>query len=180
LKVNDRIVLYTRVPPDIAVRNWMLVFFFGGLTIWEIFAPNYGRYSEYELWKFALTTNLIIFLIASFQVLMNKGYRLSYDDKAVYFRPDGFNWQLRYRDEWILRYVDIDKIIAEQGQANIQPFEYIALWRATWDGKEEIFVSRMFLREPEIREFLRFLYTKCADKFPDDVIEYMNIPDEPY
>jgi hypothetical protein len=72
-----------------------------------------------------------------------------------------------------LRYEDIDKIVAEQGRANIQPFEYIALWRSTWDGVEEIFVSRMFLRDAEIREFLHFLYVKCAEKFPEDVIEYM-------
>ena len=107
---------------------------------------------------------------------MNKGYRLSYDEDTVYFRPDGLTWKLRYREEWKLPYRDIETIVAERGQSNMQPFEYISLWRTNWDGYEEIFVSRIFLKDEEMREFLRFMHSKIPKKIPDEVIEYFNVP----
>jgi hypothetical protein len=171
---DGRLYLYTRIPTDIAFRNWLAALIFGGLTIWEILSPNYGRYSEYELWKFSLSTDLVLFLGASVQVYINKGYRLSYDREAIYFRPDGVTWKLTYRDDWVLRFEDIDKLIAECGQSNIQPFEFINLWRTTWDGVERFFVSRIFLKDAEIKEFLHFLFEKRPDIFPQDVIDYMN------
>jgi hypothetical protein len=175
-----RVVLWTKTPPDLVARNWILVIFFGSVLMWASFTTVAAGNSRFVALGWLLSGYGVLALIAYVQVLMNKGYRLSYDDTMIFFRPDGFKWNLRYLEEWTLRYEDIDKIVAEPGRMNMQPFEFIHLWRATWDGRERFFVSRMFLKDVEIREFLRFLYTKCPDKFPPAVMEFMNIADEPY
>lgn len=174
---GGRTVLFTRMPPDLAIRNWIAVIFLGGVLIWGILRDINNPNSDYSgtiTYIYGLT---FIFFVAAFQIYIEKGYRVSYDDKAVYLRPDGVTWTLGYRAENSMRYDDIGEIVLEYGKADMRPFEYVHLWRKGWDGKERFLISRMFLKDPEVREFFRFLYSKCPENIPESVIEYMQMPD---
>jgi hypothetical protein len=177
---TNRVYLYTRTPPDLVMRNWIAVVVFSGPVIASFFLTLPKGNTYFEIYSFYILGVLFAAFLMYFQSYMNKGYRVSYDDEAVYLRPDGVTWRLGYRAETAMRYDDISEIVPEYGHADMRPFEFVNFWRKDWDGKEQFFVSRMYLKDSELREFFRFLYTKCPDKFPEGLVEYMNTPDQPY
>lgn len=175
---SQRLFLHTRIRPDLVMRNWIAVVVLSGPGIASFFVtlPEGNTYSE--IYSFYIPGVLFAAFLMYFQNYMNKGYRISYDDEAVYLRPDGVTWTLGYRAETAMRYDDISEIVPEYGHADMRPFEFVNFWRKDCDGKERFFVSRMFLKDPEVREFFRFLYTKCPENFPESLSEYMNVPEE--
>jgi hypothetical protein len=80
---QDRVTLYTTVRRDLNIRNWMAVVFFGGIAVWAVFTRAENQQADPDWWKFYGMGVMVLALVASLQVLMNKGYRLSYDDEAV-------------------------------------------------------------------------------------------------
>ncbi len=170
---NGRKYLFSLIPTDITFRTGMLIILFLGLLIFGIINP-YNVKLGYEAIKIYLFMILFFLIPTALQIYINKGYRVSYDDEALYLRPDGTNWRLQYKADRIMRYADIGELYADGGNMNLSPFEFIEIQRKGWDGQERFFLSRVFLRENQLKELLRFMHGKIPHKFSQDVIDYMN------
>jgi hypothetical protein len=170
---NGRKYLFSLIPTNITFRTGFFSIAFLALAIFGILYPT-DSHRNYEFWKGYIIGISGITLFTALQIYINKGYRVSYDDDALYLRPDGINWRLQYKAEFVMRYADIGELYADGGNMNLSPFEYIEIQRKGWDGEERFFLSRIFLRENQLKELLRFMYGKIPNKFPQDVIDYMN------
>ena len=172
-EANGREYLFSLIPSDITMRTGFLIVI---LLCFGIF----GLVNPYNVKLGFAALKIYVFMILFFgiptalQIYINKGYRVYYDDDAVYLRPDGTNWRLQYTPERVMRYADIGELYADGGNMNLSPFEFIEIQRKGWDGQERFFLSRIFLRENQLKECLRFMHGKIPHKFPQDVIDYMN------
>jgi hypothetical protein len=144
-----------------------------GLAIFGLINP-FGVPTGRRVWQpyFVIVSGLT--LLTVLQIYINKGYRVSFDDDAIYLRPDGIGWNFQYKPDRIMRYDEIGELYASGGNGNMSPFEFIEIQRIGWDGEERFFLSRIFLRENQLKELLLFVHTKIPDKFPQDIIDYMH------
>ena len=169
---DNRTRLFTLIPTDVTYRTVvLLVIGIGVFIIWPLAVPNLAH--QEESLKIAIIYFCGIALATAFQIYINKGYRVSYDEVALYLRPDGIGWNLRYKADTVMRYDDIGEIYADAGNMKLTPFEFIEIQRKGWDGVERFFLSRVFLRENQLKELLRFMHGKIPEKFPQDIIDYM-------
>jgi hypothetical protein len=128
-------------------------------------------------WGFLLKSIILLGPACAYLVYADKGYRISYDDGAIYHRPHGITLKLTYPAEQTLRYEDIEVICGDPGRMinlGIMPFEFIRLYRKDWDGDELFMISPFFLHHEEMKELIWFLYKKRPDAFAQDVIDYLN------
>lgn len=171
IEIEDRKYLYTLIPPDVAVRAIIFIIAYIVTMGFIIGNPQDSDVEEAWFWLFIL----ILFTCAWFwfQIYVSKGYQASFDDEAIYLRPNGLGWNLRYQEDRIMRYDDIGEMFTSAGRTNMRPFEFIEIQRKNWDGSERFFLSRGFLRDHELKELLRFAQTKIPDKIPQDVIDYL-------
>jgi hypothetical protein len=167
---NGRKYLFSLIPTDITYRTGCFIIIILGLTIFGIIKGRDASEILTTFFGFAA----FIGIPTALQIYINKGYRASYDDEAIYLRPDGVNWRLQYKPENVMRYADIAELYADGGNMGLQPFEFIEIQRKGWDGEERFFLSRVYLRENQLKELLRFAYTKIPNKFTQDIIDYMN------
>jgi hypothetical protein len=174
---KGRFILRTRLPPNLQVQYLIYATVFIGLFI---FGWLFSKVS-YEI-KLDLLKNFIILLavlspIILFQLWLNKSQTSYYDDDALYFGLAEWQWRkLRFvQTEIVLRYDEIAEIVTV-GELNIQPFVYVRFRREGRDWVKNPFLSRLFLRDEEIKECLRFMYTKVPDKYPPELIDFMNSP----
>ena len=169
-KTDGRKYLFSLIPTDITVRTGLLTVVNLGLALFGILK---GRDIADIIIVF-IGLSAFFAIPTALQIYINKGYRVSYDDEALYLRPDGVGWNLRYKPERVMRYDEICELYASSGNMGLSPFEFIEVQRIGWDGEERFFLSRIFLRENQLKECLRFVYSKIPDKFPQDVIDYMD------
>ena len=173
IEMNSRKYLFSLIPTDITFRTIIFIIIFSILAILGYVNP-YNVEWNYDDLKFIVLAISGFTFFTALQIYINKGYRVSYDDDALYLRPDGTNWRLQYKAEFVMRYGDIGELYADGGNMNLSPFEFIEIQRKGWNGQERFFLSRVFLRENQLKELLRFMHGKIPHKFPQDVIEYMN------
>lgn len=171
---DGRFTLYTLVPTDVTVRTLLIIVFWGGLGIFLLVYPTPNPEGVRQFWKVYFFGIAFFATITASQIYDRRLYRWSYDADTIYFRPDGLTWKLKPRPEWVIRYDEVAEMIAVRGRMNLKPFEYIHIARAEPHGDERYFLSRIYLRENELKTFLRFAYTKIPQKFPADIIDYMN------
>ena len=169
-ETEGRKYLFSLIPTDITVRTIFLGVVALGISIWAVILDGDWYFSLIFLIGFSA----VLAIPTALQIYINKGYRVSYDDEALYLRPDGVGWNLRYKPERVMRYDEIGELYASTGNMGLSPFEFIEVQRIGWDGEERFFLSRIFLRENQLKECLRFVYSKIPDKFPQDVIDYMD------
>lgn len=171
IEIEDRKYLYTLIPAGVTMRIIVVVVMSIIFVPWGIFG-NEGR-DMIEYWRGVAVLLTIFPALLAIEVYFSKGYRVSYDDEAIYWRPHGFRWNLRYGEDHIMRFEDIEEMFPSVGRTNMSPFEFIEIQRKNWDGSERFFLSRGFLRDHELKELLRFMQTKVPDKFPQDIIDYL-------
>jgi hypothetical protein len=169
-ETDGRKYLFSLIPTDVTYRTVALMIVFTGVAVFGIFKGR--NLSDIVQLFFFMATPIIV--AAILQIYINKGYRVSYDDEALYLRPDGIGWNLRYKPDRVMRYDEIGELYASSGNMGLSPFEFIEVQRIGWDGEERFFLSRVFLRENQLKECLRFVYSKIPHKFPQDVIDYMD------
>ena len=112
----------------------------------------------------------------AFLFLSDKGYRISYDDEAVYLRPDGLTLRLSFHPERVMRYDDIDVVAGDPGKLinfGIMPFEFIRLYRKNWDGAELFMISPFFLHHDEMKALIQLIHDKRPETFSQDVLDYL-------
>jgi hypothetical protein len=172
-EANGRKYLYSLIPSDVTYRTGCLIIAAIGLTIFGIINRLNVKWNFEDVRVIIIAATSLI-LLTALQIYINKGYRVSFDDDAIYLRPDGIGWNFQYKPDRIMRYDEIGELYASGGNGNMSPFEFIEIQRIGWDGEERFFLSRIFLRENQLKELLHFVYTKIPDKFPQDVIDYMH------
>ena len=182
IEKNGRFYLKTKIPINIRVNLLIWTTVFGGVFIWA----NFLHVSELQTQATQLEWNKSFFAFLSmfaplliFQVWLNKAYKISYDADAVYMTDRLWRWKLMPFPliDNIMRYDEIADMATTEGNANIQPFEYIPLRREGGEWEERFFISRIYCDDDEIRELLHFMHGKIPDKFPPELIGFMN--DEP-
>lgn len=177
IEKDGRWWLFTRMTPDIFVKIVILSLTFGGMFIAEIVAGKLEGDERLEWYKYMLFGMLFLASLLAVLIWSNKTYKVSFDENAVYMGGVEWRWnKLGYvRVENMMRYDDIAELGAGQGQG-ILPLAYIALLRrgSDWDSGEKFFVSRYQLKDDDVREFAEYLYTKIPEKFPPELIEFMN------
>jgi hypothetical protein len=180
IEINGRYWLFTRMRPDIFVKIVVLTLFFGGMLVWEVLAPEPISSKQLRSLKDLGLGALLLYGMIGILIWSNKTYKISYDADAVYMGGSEWRWRkLRFVGiENVMRYDEIAELGAGQGDG-IYPFAYIAFLREgggykdNGEWEEKFFMSRLQLKDIEIREFLDFLYTKIPEKFPDELLEFM-------
>jgi hypothetical protein len=175
---NGRHYLFTQIP--INYRLNMIVwttFLIGAYIFAKICGPtNNTGYLASDLDRFFFYIMGMAVPLFSLLAWSSRSYKLSYNSDALYLSIPFWKWdKLRYVwDETAMHYDSIDELMTTPGRANIRPFEYVLLRRKGGEWEENFFVSRIYCRDNEIRQLLEFLYTKCGEKFPPELVDFMN------
>ena len=114
--------------------------------------------------------------IVWYLIYSDKGYRISYDDEAVYHRSHGLTLKLGYPPERAMRYADIDVVAGDPGRIinfGIMPFEFIRLYRKNWDGEELFMISPFFLHHDEMKALIQLIHDKRPETFAQEVLDYL-------
>lgn len=69
---------------------------------------------SFEMMRGAAAAIVVVGPLMALSVQYDVGYRISWDDDAVYMRPPGFAWWLKRRTESAMRFEDIRTFNAEQ------------------------------------------------------------------
>ena len=80
---NDRTRLFTLIPTDITVRTGFIIVLFSGIGVFGFFS-TVDTYQKYEAFKAVFSGFCIFIFFTAFQIYINKGYRVSYDEVALY------------------------------------------------------------------------------------------------
>lgn len=172
---DGRFTLYTMIPSFITFRTIFIIIMLGGVSLFGLYKQMERGVFDPDSWIWLIVSIPFAGILTAFQIYFNRGYRVSYDDEAIYMRPIGLNWKLQHsQPENIMYYTDIDHMEAVVTPVINDPFDYIHLNRANWDGDELFALSRSCLRDNELKTLLRFMYTKIPEKFSQDIIDYMN------
>jgi hypothetical protein len=174
---DKSIFLYTKITPDLKLQWFIMLCVFLGMPLY-FWIKQGGEFNSNQIigmWDAGKGILSIFGPIIIFQIWLNKWYKISYDDDALYMGGREWQWRkLRFvRVENRLAYEDIAEIATTPGEANVQPFEYILFRREGGEWEEQFFVSRIYLLDDEIRELLQFMYTKCPEKYPQELIDFM-------
>jgi hypothetical protein len=129
-----------------------------------------------------LLTVLLLLTPLSYLIFTARGYRLSYDDEAVYMRPQGFNWKLRYYPEISMRYDEIKQMGGEWGDMGFRaaggglamPFRFIKLYRKSAKDEEEFVLDPIDTIHEEMQDLVRFILEKRPDLATNGVTDYLN------
>lgn len=167
----QKVCFKTKIPSFIILRSIIIT-----TTLLSLTALPFaiGKELDRDAIIFLSLMYIMTILLTSFQIFINKGYRISYDEDAVYQRPDGVTWTIKYRPENIMRYEDIEIAYGERGRANVLPFEFVQLCRKGWNGTELFMISRTFLAEQDVREMIQVIYQKVPSVVSSEIIDYLN------
>jgi hypothetical protein len=171
----ERIYLRQKIAFNVGLIVTFFVTIFVFFVVLAIFKDGFTN--QHGIWGAVAFIVFLFFPACGYLVYADKGYRISYDDDAVYHRPDGLTLKLTYQAEQIMRYEDIDVICGDPGRLinfGIMPFEFIRLCRKGWDGEELFIITPFLLYHEEMKELIWFLYEKRPDAFTQDVIDYLN------
>lgn len=125
---------------------------------------------------------MILSLPVLFLILNARGYRLSYDANAIYMRPQGISWKLRYHREVSMRYNEIEKMQGEWGGLGYKesggglftPFRYIRLYRINGDDKEEFVIDPFDLIHEDMQSLVRYILEKRPDLETKKITDYLS------
>jgi hypothetical protein len=172
---NGRYWLFTRMRSDIFLKIVVLTIFFSALLAWTIIDPMPDW--EKQLQSFKDLGYFALFLSTCLAILIwsNKTYKISYDADSVYMGGVEWRWsKLRFiRVENAMRFDQIAELGAGQGEG-ILPLAYIAFRREGGDWEEHFFVSRFQLHDDDVRQFAQHMHSNIPEKFPVELIEFMN------
>lgn len=109
---------------------------------------------------------------------LDRGYRISYDENAVYMRPHGIGWTLGRRNESRITFSDIVAVTGERSARSISynnrftPFEYVQVHSHQGSDEPFAFVGGE-LYDEDLRELLHLIDAKAPDVLDDDVHSWL-------
>lgn len=155
----------------ISIMSIITIFCISDALIHDGISNRHGR------WGSNAFILLILWPLVGIKIMLDRAYRISYDDEAVY-QQFGFAGWLRLKPEQVMRYEDIETIWGDPGKIlnlGIMPFEFIRLIRKNWDGEELFMLHPFYLRKKDIENLLCFIYEKRPDAYHENVIRYLKI-----
>ena len=170
----DRMYLRQKMAANVKIIVFVMIFAFFFSAFVAITKDGFSN--QHNLWGGVLMALLIGGPASAYLIYSDKGYRISYDDDAVYHRPHGLTLKLGYPPERAMRYADIDVVAGDPGRIinfGIMPFEFIRLYRKNWDGAELFMVSPFFLHHDEMKALIQLIHDKRPETFSQDVLDYL-------
>jgi hypothetical protein len=169
----DRTILKT-----VMLFNRILIL---GVIIFGQILGVFQIFSGHSTWSEFFLLSGILGIPAAYLIFSDRGYRISYDDEAVYMRPDGLDWRLRYGPELEMRYEEISAMCGEWGKGGFReagaglflPFEYIRLYRKSGPDDELFYISPVITIHEEMQELIRFIISKRPDVAAKNVLDYL-------
>lgn len=173
----DRIFLKTKTPIYVVWRTFLVtIIMIGMFVFYPIFKT--GFVFDRRAIPFFLIMSFLTYGPHIFQSFMAKGYRLSYDSRAIHLRRDGVaNWKFERRTERTVLYDDIDLIVGEGPpieSLGVTPFEFVRVYSKNEGDAVPFIITTVFLTPADMKEFIWHLYRKRPDAFAQNVIDYLN------
>ena len=115
--------------------------------------------------------------VTAFIIHLDRGYRVAFDDEAIYTRPHGMRWNFK-RYPFIR--IPFDEIALVRGEwqrsppVKTMPFQYARVYRRDWDGVELFPLVGGELLDIEFKELLQLIDKKAPGTLSEEVAAYMN------
>jgi hypothetical protein len=161
----------TLIPTDLTFRTALLLVMFAAVAIW-LFVEHPAAFNDRETLKFGGWVLGPLFLVTAFDLYLRRGYRISFDETAIYWRKVGFRGRLS--NTIVMPFDAITEIFAEPGSIGVKPFE-AAVLRAGMHDIPDISLSRLYLRRGDIRDILVEVSGKSDAVFENEVRKFMAV-----
>ena len=162
--------LPTLVPTDFLFRSALLLVIYIGLTIFWFTGSDHPL-DNTEFYKGILYSLLIVIPASLFDLYLRRGYKVCYDETAVYWRKVGFGKGLS--NPIVMPYAAISHVFGEPGTLGMKPFEAVVL-RSEEQEIPDVILSRMYLRNGDIKSILQKAYNTSDAMFEQEVKNFMN------
>jgi hypothetical protein len=108
-----------------------------------------------------------------FNVYPDRNYRIGWDNLRIYMREGSFT----RKDYRSIAFADIRTVETHfdsnaAAKARFYPFDYIEI-RSRKSGQKPVLVHPPSLNDGQVKSMLLYLYSKRADLFPQEIIDYM-------
>jgi hypothetical protein len=166
----ERTYLRQRVPPYM-IFNFVIL---ASVLTLRVFFP--GKQEAAESWLLSI---LVIGVIGGgltyLKFHLDRGYLISYDDRAIYMRPHGIKWNFTRAPEEVMAFADIEEVVGENEGAAMA-FKYVRLYRKQWDGAEKFILSPFFINSDDMKALVLLIDQKRPGTVAADVMRVMNNP----
>lgn len=156
--------LQTLVPMDFVFRTALLAIVI--VTIVWLVVSGPDSFGDPGSQRTLLGIGLVSLTVSGLDLFLRRGYSISFDEETIFWRKVGFH---RDRDVLALPIGQISEVYSEPGSLGIKPFEAIILNDALGN---KIILSRMYLRDDEIRELLGVIQLNSNASFRQEVQEF--------
>ena len=163
----------TLIPTDFAMRTIVMLLVFAGLAAWFLVKPPSDEVAR-QLWPPFWFVGGLLILISLFDLYLRRGYRVSYDDKSIYWRKVGFRG--RFNEPVVMPFAAITDVLPEAGSLGVRPFE-AAVLRAGADDISDIKLSRLYLQKWVIKALLSEVSARSRASFAPEVRGFMEEAD---
>jgi len=108
----------------------------------------------------------LLALVSLGDLYLQRGYRVSYTDEAIHWRKVGLSRNPAL--EVVMPFSSINYIMADAGTIGVQPFE-TAILRSNDENVEDVILSRLYLRECDMREILAIASAKSTATIDEEI-----------
>ena len=165
--------LRTLIPTDLTMRTIVMLLLFAGLAAWFLLEPPTEEVAR-QLWPPFWIVGGGLVLISLFDSFLRRGYRVSYDDQAIYWRKVGFRGKLNV--PVVMPFAAITDVSAEAGSLGVRPFE-VAVLSARAEDIPDIMLSRLHLQKWDIKALLSEVSARSHASFDAKVRDFMEDAD---
>ena len=159
----------TLIPTDFTFRTVLILLIYSALAIWD-FVDCTVSLSDVESLKFGGTVTAGLVLASLFDLYLRRGYKVTYDDSAIYWRKVGFHG--KFSNVVAMPLNAITDVFAEPGSLGVKPFE-VAVLRAGEHDIPDILLSLLYLRKEDIKDILNEVSDSSEAVFEDNVREFI-------
>lgn len=168
--IADRIWLQWRRSASTGLYRW-----FGTIFLMLSFIPVIMN----REWGFVWMA-LLLFGCTVLIEYLDRGYRVGYDDQAVYMRPHGLNWKLQRRPVLRIAFHDIAAVTGERSTRSISygnrftPFEFAHVYRRSDGEDEEVFaLVGGELHDNDLRTILQLIEQKSPGVLDESIQKWL-------
>ena len=161
----------TLIPTDFWFRTGLIIVILVILFIWLAYYHS-DAFEDSETLRIWGIFAICFIAVSAFDLYLRRGYQISFDDEAIYWRKAGIR---RYSSSKIVMPLsEINEVLSEPGTLGSKPFEAVVLRSAGCDI-DDIVLSRMYLRDMDIKGILTNVASQGAALFDDEVRKFYHI-----
>ena len=165
--------LRTLIPADLVFRTAVFLLIWIGFAVWNLLSPPSEAIARELSQPYWLVGGFLV-LLTLFDMYLRRGYRVSYDDNAIYWRKVGLRG--RFSKTVVMPFGAITDVFAHAGSLGVKPFE-VAVLRAGADDIPDILLSRQYLQKWDIKGLLSEVSARSEATFDEQVREFMEAAD---